>query len=497
MFFMVPKAQALEAGFRDALHTAVTLAATAGSYQAAIAVHVKDQVQRSAISAILGEQRTKQLLKGSVDVSGVKIHLITERIRSGLIRGPLVAAYVAPTFLDKLIKEKRFTDIIYIPWNPKEEAAFHDQYKPNVISAPPGWVPPSGPPARESILSSQPSTTPTRASTAVSIGQETATTQMKRPHVVLLGAGASFAACRKGDATGKALPLMSTLTKLLPLDHLVPEAERGANFEEYYGRVASDAAQHDRAEEMERVIYDYFDSMALPDEPTIYDYLLLSLRAKDVVATFNWDPFLLQAARRNAPVLAGHCPHLLFLHGNVLEGVCQTDRVLGMKGANCSQCGKPLEPTPLLYPIGKKDYSKSPELADTWNTLSSAFKAAFMITVFGYSAPKSDGDAVALLKEAWGALEDRQFEQFEIIDIRSEKSVVASWKDFIHTHHYEVHRDFFKSSLMRHPRRTGEDFINRILMGKWTTPNPPPRAKTLSKLHEWYRTLIPAEESET
>jgi hypothetical protein len=33
--------------------------------------------------------------------------------------------------------------------------------------------------------------------------------------------------------------------------------------------------------------------LELPDHPTVYDHLLLSLRKKDAIFTFNWDPFLL------------------------------------------------------------------------------------------------------------------------------------------------------------------------------------------------------------
>ncbi|MHA1748548.1 MAG: hypothetical protein ACTSXN_02865 [Promethearchaeota archaeon] len=37
----------------------------------------------------------------------------------------------------------------------------------------------------------------------------------------------------------------------------------------------------------------------MTESPTIYDYLILSLRKKDVIATFNWDPLLVQAAWKN------------------------------------------------------------------------------------------------------------------------------------------------------------------------------------------------------
>jgi hypothetical protein len=39
--------------------------------------------------------------------------------------------------------------------------------------------------------------------------------------------------------------------------------------------------------------------LKLPEEATIYDYLVLSLRSPDIIATFNWDPFLYQAFERN------------------------------------------------------------------------------------------------------------------------------------------------------------------------------------------------------
>ena len=43
------------------------------------------------------------------------------------------------------------------------------------------------------------------------------------------------------------------------------------------------------------MLLDYFSSLALPEHPSIYDYLVLGLRPKDVIATFNWDPFLMLA----------------------------------------------------------------------------------------------------------------------------------------------------------------------------------------------------------
>lgn len=51
--------------------------------------------------------------------------------------------------------------------------------------------------------------------------------------------------------------------------------------------------------------------------------------------------------------------------------------------------------------------------------------------------PISDVEANAMMKQAWGNIDDRDLEQFEIIDVRKEEEVRESWSEFIHTHHYD------------------------------------------------------------
>ena len=68
-----------------------------------------------------------------------------------------------------------------------------------------------------------------------------------------------------------------------------------------------------------------------------------------------------------------------------------------------------------------------------------------------------------MMKKAWGRIEDRNMEQFEIIDIRSKEEVTDSWKDFIHTHHYDYRTSFFDSSLALYPRRTDEAYFCHFL----------------------------------
>src|ERR1700691_42003 len=56
----------------------------------------------------------------------------------------------------------------------------------------------------------------------VTVDDEVASLIMERPHVVLLGAGASKAALPDGDKHGKPLPLMRDVTEDLALADLFP-----------------------------------------------------------------------------------------------------------------------------------------------------------------------------------------------------------------------------------------------------------------------------------
>lgn len=326
----------------------------------------------------------------------------------------------------------------------------------------------------------------------VTVAEEIANVSHGSPHVVLLGAGASRAAFPDGDANGRRLPVMADFVEVVGLQGLLDSAGipwKGLNFEDVYSGVVRTG--HAIREEIEAATHAYFSSLALPEHVTLYDRLVLSLRPKDVVATFNWDPFLIQAVRRNG-LLPDHVK-LAFLHGNVLQGFCATDNLHGLRGKDCPRCGVALADVSLLYPIGEKEYENSPAIKSAWALTREAFKSAFMVTVFGYGAPASDRGAVTLLKESWGAVEERQFEQFEMIDIRPEDQLKESWKEFIHTHHYEVHTAFDESWLRNHPRRTGEAYWNQYMMAAFIEPNPVPGFADLGSLHAWFKPLIDAE----
>lgn len=199
---------------------------------------------------------------------------------------------------------------------------------------------------------------------------------------------------------------------------------------------------------------------------TVYDMLVLSLTKKDLIATFNWDPLLVEAYSRCTKI-TNNLPQLAFLHGNVAVATCEKDMVLGNPYDYCPKCGKKLSEVPLLYPIREKNYERNPYIASSWEQLSHYLENAYRLTIFGYSAPKSDKAAIDMLKKAWGKVSDRNLEEIEIIDIRPEDEVITSWEEFIHTHHYSVFDNFYDSALGRFPRRTCELLFDNTQGNMW------------------------------
>ena len=98
-----------------------------------------------------------------------------------------------------------------------------------------------------------------------------------RPHVVILGAGASCAAIPSGDKYGRKISAMSGFIEKLGLSEIISKVElhtASDNLEDIYMEL--DERSKDEADcnavkiELENVIRDYMSDFELPDEPTIY-----------------------------------------------------------------------------------------------------------------------------------------------------------------------------------------------------------------------------------
>jgi len=328
--------------------------------------------------------------------------------------------------------------------------------------------------------------------------QEIENPRMGRPHFVLLGAGASKAALPNGDKNGMELPLLRDVAVDLDLAAAFPKDLRelaASDFEAAYSRLFDQDPK--KAVPIEDAIADYFRRLRLPDEANLYDGLLLSLRSKDAVFTFNWDPLLFTSrVRLNQLGLTDDLPSMFYLHGNVIAGYCERDNVFGWTNGKCSVCGRPFTPARLLFPVEHKDYDTDPGIRAAWQAARRVLKDTYMPTVFGYSAPATDVEAFRLLKEGWGKIGEREMEQTEIIHRpgADTRKLVEKWEPFIHTHHYELHDSFYTSWLGKHPRRSGEAFLSQYVDAKFIEDNPIPQGITdLAELVAWFEPLIEAE----
>ena len=308
-----------------------------------------------------------------------------------------------------------------------------------------------------------------------------------RPHVVLLGAGASRAAFPNGDATGQLIPLMDDLVDIVGLQELIDQAGLDIgddqNFEVSYGEIADQPKYVRVKERIELRIEQYFSNLSLPKEATIYDRLLISLRPSDAILTFNWDPFLFDAYQRNAGAVP--LPEIFFLHGNVRIGACSIHDRWGARDGVCPECGAPFAKVPLLYPIRQKNYSSDPHISRAWTAARELLQDAFTMTIFGYGAPVSDSDAVALVRQAWSSLSDREFEHIQIIDIAASSLLHSRWSTFTPTLHYQTTDSFEQSRIARWPRRSCEAVFYPMTEGLPCEDFPLPTTNCLHELHKY------------
>ncbi|MBU0606284.1 MAG: hypothetical protein KKI08_00305 [Armatimonadetes bacterium] len=269
-----------------------------------------------------------------------------------------------------------------------------------------------------------------------------------------------------------------------------------SDFELLYSSLADSGDHPELLAELDRRTWDYFSALELPDHPTLYDHLVLSLRPNDCIATFNWDPLLWQALTRIARLLGPDLlPRPLFLHGSTVVAHCLAHQpaTQGDVGQKCQKCGQLLVACRLLFPVTHKDYASDPAIARYWESVRLALGDAYLLTVFGYRAPASDAEAMDLMAQAWGKPEERRFEQVEVIDIRPRDELARDWSRFIHTTHYATRPGFPQSYLAEHPRRSCEDFFECTMQLNPQPERPFPRHAGWDELIQQVQPLIEQE----
>jgi len=306
--------------------------------------------------------------------------------------------------------------------------------------------------------------------------------RLQDPHVVILGAGASIAAC-KVDKNGREVPALSNIHKILGLTDMLKEynfsRDEMENFELLFSNINGKMEYIELQQNLELEVRNYFKSLELPDKPTLYDYLILSLTEKDAIVSFNWDPFLMQAYRRNLSV--GNLPQLIFPHGNVGVGLCYNCKVKGYANCLCPQCFKEFSDMKLLFPVHKKNYYDGDIIQNEWAVAKRYLSIAAGITVFGYSAPETDFEAYNLLKDSYKESNIATIAPFSIINLKSaEKEQRKKWSDIYDKHMVTFHETFQDSLLWTAPRVSLENLFDAILQQR-------PRANT--KSFKEFRTL--------
>ena len=297
----------------------------------------------------------------------------------------------------------------------------------------------------------------------------------QRPHLVILGAGASKDSMPNGDAEGRPLPVMNEFISTLGLTDYIGRIEgvpKTDNIEDVYSWLANQERFVDERIVVENEIREYFSNITLPNTLTKYDLLVLSLRQKDCIATFNWDGLLVQAYQRMQKITSD-LPQMVFLHGNVEVGYCPKCNTYGYWFAKCHKCGEQLREVPLLYPVKNKNYQKDEFISEQWKILDDYISKAALITIYGYSAPKTDIEAINIIKKAFARLgTPRYFDIVEIIEHPKfdTKNISEAWLDLseMARDHLELRRSVFDSYMFKNPRRSLE-FLhkNRIASSWW------------------------------
>lgn len=324
--------------------------------------------------------------------------------------------------------------------------------------------------------------------------------RIQNPHVVILGAGASIAACPDGDENGLKVPSLQEVQDATGLGDLFDQIEAvegslGEGFEAKYSRLVHLGRYPVEVDQINSAVRDYFARLQLPDHVTPYNQMILGLREKDSIFTFNWDPFLLQALRRCSG--AAKVPTVHFLHGCVDVAFCAPCKVKSNAGLPCPRCGQPMEPSQLLFPVTDKDYDSDPVILDEWNALRRALDDAYFVTIFGYSAPVTDVAARKILIDTFSSNRFREMAEVEIIDIRDRADIEQSWSDFYFSHHYGIFDSFEHSQIYRHFRRSCDAFAMASLQCHPVPENAPAGITEVAKLQEFARSLFREEEADT
>lgn len=85
----------------------------------------RDNNLDGVIRDVFGEDVIRVLDRDNkLDLKGITIHLLTEKIQLRKLDGPVLAAFANPEKLTRIIACSGVTDIVFVPWGAAEYAAY-------------------------------------------------------------------------------------------------------------------------------------------------------------------------------------------------------------------------------------------------------------------------------------------------------------------------------------------------------------------------------------
>jgi hypothetical protein len=108
-----------------------------------LAVHNKGNLD-GVVRTVFGDSVVKALDRDNkLERKGITIHLLTEKIQLRKLEGPVVAAFVDPHKLDKIVSSAGVTDIVFVPWAEEELPIYLAAHPTSqeIFRAPPGDEP--------------------------------------------------------------------------------------------------------------------------------------------------------------------------------------------------------------------------------------------------------------------------------------------------------------------------------------------------------------------
>lgn len=93
-----------------------------------LAVHTKNNLD-GVVRSVFGEDIVRVLDRDNrLDLKGIVIQLITEKIQIRRLEGPVMAAFIDPKKMGKIVAASGVTDTVFVPWAAEENVGYLNAY---------------------------------------------------------------------------------------------------------------------------------------------------------------------------------------------------------------------------------------------------------------------------------------------------------------------------------------------------------------------------------